>query len=190
MAKSIPWDAIKLEYETRPGVSTYDLSKRYPVTRQGIEARAKKEGWTKANHDSLALANATKIVQTRGPGIPADKRSPENIAQLINIIALTGNEGIAARAIGIDPNTLTRWKQTDKALVGAIQAARNQRLTELHKVIHSAADRGDWKAAERLLQTAPETRETFNQHHGSGGITIVLQVPREPQTIKGEVIDQ
>ena len=191
MAKSREfWRQVRLTYETKP-VSTYALAKQFDVTRQAIDKRAKKEGWQKCEGEALQVAEVLPICNTKGKqGVRLGSRSPENIAQAIEIVRKTGNEGLAAAAIGVHQDTLRRWKSEDPDFAAEMQAARARKLYDWADSIDRAASK-DWKAAAYQLERAPETREQYGTRlDGSGGTTVILSISRgsDSVTIDGETV--
>ena len=177
----VNWIAMKAEWEG--GKTSYRLSQEYPVTRQAIDKRAKKEGWSRDAGNQqpggwLAVAEQTNIIDE-----PRVGATPEKLAGILEALSAGGTQEIACRANGISPDTFRRWCERDKALAHAVDAAKSQRALKRIGNIEKAGDRGDWKASAYLLERDEQTKGSFGGHTGSGGITIVLNIPREPETI-------
>lgn len=184
----VSWNAIKAAWES--GTTSYQLAKDYPITRQAIDKRAKAEGWSRDAGNQqpggwLGVACQTNIIDE-----PRVGATPEKLAGILESISAGATQEIAARAHGISPDTLRRWIERDKALEHAIDAARGQRAIKRMKSVEAAHERGDWKAAAYLLERDDMTKTQFGGHQGAGGITIVLNIPREPESIaiEGSVV--
>lgn len=184
----VNWIAIKASWES--GITSYQLAKEYPVTRQGIDKKAKTEGWTRDGDNQqpggwLAVAEQTSIVSD-----DHYKATPKRLAAIFEAISGGAAEGIAAQANGIDPKTLQRWKRADPSLAEAIEVARAQDALRDIGNIRKAGDRGDWKASAYRLERNDLTKAAY-AGQASGGITIVLNIPREPlePVIEGQVIE-
>lgn len=188
----IPWNEIKARWES--GESAYfieqDLNRKgQKITRQGINARAKRDGWIeKANGGLLAVAEQLPTVQAIGKGIDSTKRTPEIIAAVLEDISQGVPEYLAATSQGLGERTLARWKADDEALAYQIKCARAKHLGSRVAVLTKAGDRGDWKAAQVQLKAAPETKDYFAEDTKPTAIQFVLNIIREPTgtIIEGE----
>lgn len=176
-----------MRYEN--GETAYALGKLYPVTKQGIEKRAKKEGWLSAVAEGVT--NWLTVARSTDIGSDTNRRvTPEKLAGILQAVAAGAPEGLAAQAAGFRPATLSEWKADDPSLANAIATARSQRALKRIDNIEKAGDRGDWKASAYGLERDPLTREAFAQHGMGGGITIVLNIPRDDGPApKGITID-
>ena len=178
---SAPWLEIKARIIS--GETPYriekDLNNRgIKITRQGIAKRAKKEGWEPdGNGGYLSVAENLPITQREDHGVSRGLRTAERVASILQALHDGAPEYLAAEANGIAAKTLTEWKKEDPQFAAAVHQARMGNLVGQVKVIHDAGKRGDWKAADRLLQVAPETKEVFGAS-GGGGVTIVLNIQR------------
>jgi len=154
---------MKFEAGQTPYAISRDLGGR--PTKQGVAKRAAREGWQVQANSTVSVAAELPIVKR---------------AQM-----LTGpTKCTAERVAGINPKTLKQWTDQDPQLAEQLRQARAGKLAEWIGHIDGAASR-DWKAADRLLQAAPEA-EDFSQHQ-QGGITIVLNIDRD--ATQGPVID-
>lgn len=169
----------RTQFETDCTVTHEYLANHLGVSRQAISKHAK--NWTKATDNALEVAQQLNIARPV-QGSQLGKRSPENIAKLINALELCRNEKIACDVVGIDVSTLHRWKQEDPELAKIVQAARARRVVSWIEAIDRAANK-DWKAANRLLQVAPETRDVFGEQHDTGP-RIVLNIHRDSVDIE------
>ena len=180
----IDWDLIRIRFEG--GQSAYAISRDLGgrPSKQGIAKRAAKEGWQVAPNGSLAVAEQLPIVKRAqalaGPG----KATAERVAFVLELLGRGASIKLAASAAGISAKTLKRWQDEDPQLAEQMRQARAGKLAEWIAHIDSAAAR-DWKAADRLLQAAPEAEDFSAQQHG--GITVVLNIDRDHP--EGIVID-
>ena len=179
------WAEARLVYETDCGVSQSDLAERLNVTPQAVSKRVNQEGWNKASEDVVDVAKQLPTSQPR-QGSALGKRSPENIAKLINAMAVFRNEGLACEGVGIDPKTLYRWKQEDEQLAREIRAARASKLLDCGNTIYDKGARGDVRAAQWVLERSPETREVFGQHHSDKGTQFILNIIRDSVIVEGD----
>lgn len=186
----VNWIAIKAEWES--GKTSYRLSQEYPITRQGIDKRAKAEGWSRGEGNQqpggwLAVAEQTNIVSD-----DRYKATPKRIAAILEAVNLGATYELSARANGIDVKTLKRWRDADPAFENALEVAQAQDALESIENIKKAGKRGDWKADAHRLAHHPLTKGEYG-NTGAGGITIVLNIPREPidtqAPLEGEVIE-
>jgi hypothetical protein len=157
-------------YETTPDITQTAVAESIGVSRQAVQKRAKKEGWLKCSPvvTELECAKPTS-------GSKLGIRTPENIAEIINTFALTGNKATACRIVGIDDATLYRWCQKEPELAMTMTQARDQHLLGQYRKI---ADAKDWKAAKEILSRAPETKEVWGEVQKEGP-TIVLNIQRD-----------
>jgi hypothetical protein len=180
----IDWDVIRVRFEG--GQTPYAISKALggAPSKQGIAKRAEREGWQVRPNAPLAVAEQLPIVKRAqslaGPG----KATAERVAFILELVGKGASLKLAASAAGITPKTLKRWQDEDPQLVEQLRQARAGKLAEWVSHIDSAAAR-DWKAADRLLQAAPEAEDYSQQQ--AGGITVVLNIDRDND---GIIIDQ
>jgi hypothetical protein len=172
----IDWDLVRLKYEAgqTPYAISRDLGGR--PSKQGIVKRASKEGWTVTDSSTLAVAAELPIVKRAQALTGPTKCTAERVAFILELVGRGASVKLAATAAGINPKTLKKWSEDDPQLGEQLRQARAGKLAEWIGHIDTAAQR-DWKAADRLLQAAPEA-EDFSQHQ-QGGITIVLNIDRD-----------
>lgn len=189
----IPWNEIKARWES--GESAYfieqDLNRKgQKITRQGINARAKRDGWElKPDGGFMAVAEASPVTEPK-QGRNLDKRSPERIAAILEAISNGSPMYLAAESQGISRDSWSRWCKEDYDLAQQAQAARIGNLAAQVEVIHKAGKRGDWKASHVLLKAAPETKDYFAEDTKPTAIQFVLNIIREPTVpiIEGEKV--
>ena len=177
----VDWDTARLIYETDCTRSPKQIGEQVGCSRQAVEKQAKKNDWVRATDENLKVAENMAVAQPV-KGSLLGKRSPENIAQALNIIALSRNESLACQAIGIDGSTWIRWKKEDPDLARQCRAMRARKVVSWIETMDRSAER-DWKAADRLLQIAEETKEQFGESRDSGP-TIVLNIQRDEVVIE------
>ena len=110
------------------------------------------------------------------------------MAQAIEILAQSGNQALAARAIGVTPKTFGKWLKDDHEYRLLAESRRAQFLAgQLGKI----ANAKDWKAASFLISRDPTTKEQYGEHTQDKGPTIVLNIQRSLDpgvTIDGETV--
>ena len=57
-------------------------------------------------------------------------------------------------------------------------AATTAYLSGHKTVINRSAERGDWQASKWAMERHPETRDDYRDQGRSGGVTVVINVPR------------
>jgi len=171
----IDWSLVRMKYEA--GDSAYkiaqDLGGR--PTKQGISRRAKAEAWARHNNP-LVIARELPIVKRAQLLTGPSKCTAERVAFILELVGKGSNVKLACSAAGIGEKTLKRWCNDDQQLSEQLRQARAGKLAEYVSHIDAAASR-DWKAADRLLQVAPEAEDYSQQQ--VGGITIVLNIDRD-----------
>ena len=181
----IDWQLVRLKYEA--GDSPYkiatDLGNR--PTKQGIAKRANGEGWVRGKGSALTVAAELPIVRQALSLSGPTKATAERVGFVLDLISRGATETLAARAAGIAPETLKRWKAQDPQLAEQLRQARAGKLAEWIAHIDQAAAR-DWKAADRLLQASGDIEGFTTAQHG--GVTVVLNIDRDGP-VKGTVID-
>ena len=153
------WPAIRAAWER--GIGATEIARSIPQTpsRQAIETRAVKEGWSVAR-------------------LPTETKELTDPRQIILARIRTGATfELAAAAAGISSRCLLNWRHDNPDFEELIKAQRAAYLAGKIGQIDEAGER-DWKAAAYLLERANETRDQFGQKQDSGGVTIVLNVDR------------
>lgn len=216
--KPVPWNDIKRRYEAGEACNAIarDLTSRgMKISKQAILKRKDNEGW-KVNPSAEKVRGAATAWERSelpptatgnqlmaGPSRSATqianwgKRSPENAAHILAQVELTGDQKLAARSAGIHPDTLKRWRESDPDFAEQLDAA-NAKFCATHiSHVAKASERGDWKAADKLLQVNPMTREDWGGagQGGTGGITVNLKfdltrgaIPRDEDIIEVETV--
>ena len=182
--RAIDWARIKTLYES--GVRPPTLAKRFPVSKQGIMKRARREGWAlPASRDPptgwLPVARATDIAHARATGSALGKRSPETVATVLEHLADGVPEGLSADAAGISRDTLRRWKSADSSFADACQRARGTAAAARIRRLADAGKRGDWKADAYMLERMEGAREEFSSaFRPDRKLHVIINVERGP----------
>jgi len=181
--KTFDWPLIRSMYER--GMSAAEITRNVDPapTRQAINQKAKRQGWgkviVKGNRDNLPAALVSNF----------NKDTPEVRTKVLELISTGCSQAVAARAVGVDPTTLTRWKGSDADFANAVEASRAAFLARHHANIDKAGER-DWRASSYLLERQDETKGQYSPKvEGHGGITVVLNIHRdeeEQDAIDGE----
>jgi hypothetical protein len=181
----IDWELIKQRY--RQGETAYAISKSLngKPSKNGIANRAKKEGWDQISPETRTVAENLPIVR-RARGSALGKRSPENIAVILDAISQGATEKVAAALAGVSAKTITRWKQEDPQLAMEIHARRAQKTAERIQQVERAAEK-NWNAAAWLLERDPHSRDEFSKQNRQKEMpTVILRIDRSPVTPEGQ----
>jgi len=180
---------------TKPGVDWQDIERRYrqgetpsaisracDVTRQAIDKRVKREGWTRvADTPSGRLQLALAATPRQTPPLARHHgRSDAAAIDVVKLLEAGATLSQAAAGIGMTPSAFKHWRDADADLDTAVrEACAAFGRSQVGNVV-AAADRGDARAAQWLLEKHPGTREEFGGGSGSGGPTLVvhINVPR------------
>lgn len=183
----VDWPEIERRY--RSGETTTALAAEYPVSRQAIDKRARKEGWALGQPSGASLATVATFA---GDMLPNDRyglRTPENAALALDAAALgMPITGIAAR-LGMTAPALKAWRDAEPEFSAAIMEAYSRHASRHLNNVGSASDRGDARAAQWLLERNPVTREAFAGRDAQGGPTLVvnINVPRSIEDLRNVV---
>lgn len=177
----IPWNEIKARWES--GESAYfieqDLNRKgQKITRQGINARAKRDGWEVKPAGGLLAVTKDLPITDPGHGRNAMLRSPERIAGILQALSDGSPHYLAAESNGVSRETWNQWRKEDYELARQADEARLGNLRSQVHVLHKAGQRGDWKASQALLKAAPETKDYFAEDTKPTAIQFVLNITR------------
>lgn len=174
MARLSPdtWAELRVCYETSD-ISNAKLGEMYGVSGVMVGRKAKQGNWTRPKLP--ASLGGTSIIQAR-QGSEAGLRSEEALKKFLSIYALSGSVYMACKASGASQKTVERWRKEDPKLDDEMEIARAAKLAEY---IRKIADSKDWKAALKLLQIAPETKEQFADRQKDESPKIVLNIVRD-----------
>jgi len=169
-------------YETSD-ISNAKIGELYGVSGVMVGRKAKQGNWTRPKLPE-SLADTSLIKTTRGSEV--GKRSEDTLTQFLSVLAVSGDKKLACGVAGITEQTIANWCNEDPKLLAEMTRARSRKLAEL---ICKIADSKDWKAALKLLQVAPETKEQFADHKRDEGPTIILNIHRDEVIIERQPID-
>jgi hypothetical protein len=179
------WNLIKQRY--RQGETPYAISKSLDGTpsKNGIAKKAEREGWERISESTKSVAENLPIVR-RARGSSLGKRSPENIAVILDAISQGATEKVAAALAGVSSKTITRWKQEDPKFAMEIHARRAQKTAERIQQVERAAEK-NWNAAAWLLERDPHSREEFSKQTRQKEMpTVILRIDRSSGTPEGQ----
>lgn len=178
MAHNYDWPYIRMRYEA--GETAYAISQAmgWKPTKQAIMKRAAKEGWERAEpSDDDELPERLPIV-AQALSIRSHKLTDELLRVVLGMIGVGATEALACQAAGINQTTWIDWKHQDPKLKDAVHRARAGKLSEWIGRIDQASQK-DWKAAQTLLQAAPETREHFGKDQQGSKLEVVIHIDRD-----------
>jgi hypothetical protein len=181
----IDWNLIKQRY--RQGETAYAISKSLngKPSKNGIANRAEREGWERISDSTRSVAENLPIVR-RARGSSLGKRSPENIAVILDAISQGATEKVAAALAGVSSKTISRWKQEDPKFAMEIHARRAQKTAERIQQVERAAEK-NWNAAAWLLERDPHSREEFSKQNRQKEMpTVILRIDRSSVTPEGQ----
>ena len=166
-------------------------------------ARRQREGWqsggvtTQATTETTIVTTLENSLTTLNAVAPQDKRgkqiktraswTPERAADILQKLKKGTKLEIVARAVGISPSSFQDWRNWDADFGALVIQARFGHIGEMQAIIPDAARRGDWRAAQSVLEHAPETRADY-QSQVPGAITFNIKVVRASQA-EAEMID-
>jgi transposase len=187
----VDWLEIKRRY--LGGESISNLTKVYPVSRQAVHKRGRKEGWLLPDSVRTPLAAVT-LQDSHAMW----KARPEKLGEYLKCLTEGMNKGLAAKACGLSRPTILRWRDSNRDFDAACEAATAHWARGRIENINKAGDRGDWRADSWLLERHPETRGDFQGPKSEGGasIHVVLNIPvpklpgDDAKLIEGKVEDE
>ena len=174
----IDWQYVRGLFES--GQTAYQIAKRPDMpSKQGIANRAKLEGWIKPkNPDRLPIVAEALAINSY-------LLTDDVLTVVLGLIAEGATQEIAAQAAGISGRTWASWCKQDEKLRDAVRRARAGKLATWMSHVDTAATR-DWRAAQWLLHTASETRESYGANKGDGKLEIVINIDRGNVSIDSE----
>lgn len=171
------WTAIRRRYEAGESAYRISVSLGNKPTRQGIEKRAKREGWGKHsdNSDGNAVVNGNWLQRVGDYSPVGDKDTPETRA----LILQTVSEGLpleaAAKYAGISKDTLDRYRAGDAVFAAQIEQAQQEWHRRRLASVERAADTGDAATGRWLLERHPATRDMYRPSN-AGGPSVAIQI--------------
>ena len=175
------WNAVRVRWEG--GETAYSIAKTEPVSRQGIDHRAKREGWLRLDESTdyapMVAAERCEIIKRPIQGSEIGKREQVTLAVILGAVSQGSSEGLAAKMAGIDPSTLTAWKREDPVLACEVGRARAIAGGGYIQCIHNASQT-DWKAAAYMAERHPDTKGEFGRAAITGlpGPNIQINIER------------
>ena len=177
MDNNYDWQHIRSLFES--GETAHRISRRPGMpTKEGIRKRSIKERWKKPTTVHLPSVAA-------GLNIRSNLLTDDLLTTVLGMIGEGATQEIACQAAGISARTWRDWIKADQTLQDAVRRARAGKLATWMSHIDRASER-DWRAGQWLLQTAPETRETFGKTGQDSKLEIVINIDRS----NGTIIDQ
>jgi len=152
-------------------LSVRSLGKRHNCSHTVINARVKKYAW--------GSPKTQEIIESSGVGrftaIAGRVDSPEMRGTVLDAISGGASIRVAAAIVGHDEKTIRDLRDKDSEFKAQIvQAQAEHAKKQLQRIDNAGAT--DWKAAEKLLQINPLTKEEFSQNQTPGGGTINIQI--------------
>ena len=181
------WDHIRLRYES--GETAYGISQDLngKPSKQAIMKQAEKGAWTKPDKEVLQVTEHLPSVR-RAFLHTNSKRTPETIEIICDMLRQGTTLAIAAQTAGIHPETLSTWRKTDPGLRNLFDRSRASSLATSEQVIYNAQFK-DWKAADRRLQVAPETRDQYGKQSQDSKLEVVININRAQGNDTAATID-
>ena len=114
------------------------------------------------------------------PSIGDDRR-----AALVELVSLGATVSEACKSIGINRSTFYNWHGEQCGFADSIQQAQREFLALNLASMKNAAERGDWRAADRILQVNPATKARYGQQASTSQTTamVALRIGRDTATI-------
>lgn len=191
MTQKYDWGAIRDRYES--GETSGAISKslgEYP-TRQGIEKRAKREGWLKISKSAKeAVRNLPSIQNPTFPRAPSEelgKYTVENAQIILSAFECAVSPKIAAGLVGLTQGQLKKWMDRDHQFAMEIRSRAAQIAAEQVKGIW---DSDDWRALKWLLERTPFSREEYGpQQSKNEGPQVILNIHRDEVVVEQPPIE-
>lgn len=160
-------DWVEIEAAWRGGTSPSKLAKLHNVTRQAVELRRDRHGWVR-DAEAQALGETTTAKRITEPETRHDrrliadgKRTLTNMRTILQLLQDGGTRNVAAQRVGIAPNTLRAWLESDEEFARLAAAAEAEAAQRRIERIEAAGARGEWRADLALLERSPVTRDEF-----------------------------
>jgi hypothetical protein len=162
----LDWTAIRECWEA--GQSARSLANRFPVTRQGIEYRAKQEEWTRTPQAEAITATGTlqrteqpKTARDRALSVLDARRTPAAMQRILDALREGSTRRMAARLARIPESSVRDWLEVDEEFAALAKAAEAEFAAAAVKRVSDAGRRGEWRADMALLERHPATRQEF-----------------------------
>ena len=165
------WDAIQLRYVQGENPNAISRSLNGRPTKQGIAKRARKEDWEQL--PTVAPKHFELSPEQLGRDTPANRQ------KVLDMLAESVPYSIAARSIGVHPNTLLDWRKKDVQFAIQCETARGKAHADCVTSVYQARSK-DWKAGKYILETAAETCEEYSSDNRKEPVELILHMMREP----------
>lgn len=182
MTQKYDWDTIRDRFESGETSGAISRSMGGYPTRQGIEKRAKREGWLKISKDAKEAArNLPSTQNPTFPRAPSDElgyKSPENAARILTAFERGATPKIAAGAVGLTLEQLKNWMEKDHQFAMEIMSRAAQNAGDL---LSKVQDAEDLKYLKWLLERDPFSREEFGARQTKNDMPkFILNIHRDP----------
>ena len=189
----VDWHEILRRYIAGESVTELAADAKYPVTRQAISKRVKSANLDNRVRNKIRKARA-KRGQVTQP-LTAQPSTTQPIAQptigddrraaLVELVSLGATVSEACKSIGINRSTFYNWHSEQCGFADSIQQAQREFLALNLASMKNAAQRGDWRAADRILQVNPATKARYGQQANMPQTTamVALRIGRDTATI-------
>lgn len=161
----VDWASIQIEWEA--GGSPSEIARRYPVTRQAVEARRNRHCWTRDEAAAALVETPTgkRLLKPKNQHdrklIADGKRSLANMKTILEALSDGASVRLAAQRCGIGEQTLRDWLAADPDFMRLSEAAEAEAGLRAIGRVREAGVRGDWRADAYLLERMKATREDF-----------------------------
>jgi hypothetical protein len=109
--------------------------------------------------------------------------------EVVSLLAVGSPPDVAAGVVGLTEAKLQAMREADPQFDRVCTAARAGALASYIERLHRSKD---WRAAAKLLEAAPETREQFRPAAGgSPKLEVIININRDaPVSVAGRVVDR
>lgn len=198
MKAIVDWNRIRSLYEA--GNSGRAIAKTMKeagqtISHVAINAKAKKEGWTKPRDGNVVTAAERYLTMPESDKhkpVMFDKDTPQVRAEILQDIETGLSYELSCQRAAISTDTFKAWRDKDPEFSAEVHRAQANRAMRRIGRIEDAGARGDWKADAYLVERSPETKAMFGGQGNTGGpvINVQINVPTPvPITIDGETVD-
>ena len=187
----VPWRVIEDRY--RAGESANVIARDYPITRQAIEKRAKRRSWRPKTEFKLpairkglremltrdwkpsplwlrfvdATETAKRLKKPRNDGdrqlVDAGKCTRENVARILTLVADGKTKSVAAKLVGVNPESLAAWLRVDSGLAEVFDMAQAVVDAGRETTVQEAVEDRDVGTARWALEHSPSTRDDYRK---------------------------
>jgi len=189
---NVDWVDVERRYkagETSRTISRVLMEFGISLSRQAIEQRAERQGWSEKRPASSAPSPVVeakprpkieRAKNTRHPAVPAEANRRTEAAAVAVIAAASHGASlpVAASYANLDGEFLQRWLAEDESFRRRITQEMAAKAVRRLELVDEAAERGDVKATMWWLENAPITRTEFgkNARGTAETIKVVLNI--------------